>query len=143
MINKKLFLVPLLSLGLAISGPSLAMSHEKNGQMMNNHQCQCKHEKMKKMMDKLNLTEQQKKEMKDIKDKYKDKMKDMRMQKKEMKMQMYDMLSSDKVDESKKKEMVDKMKEMYGEKNQNENGHEKRNDGRFNTRAKEKIRIYG
>lgn len=109
---KKLLLVPALVLSLSTSPIALANIDKNQGE----GSCNCPKMQMKKqMMQELNLTDAQKKQFETIKDETKEQMKSVYDQMKDLRNQIKELVTSDKMDQSKLDELVNKKKELYAE----------------------------
>ncbi len=128
---KKLFLIPAIGLSLLSFGTAQADSH-----MGNQSSCQCSNQpgencncsgpsmpkkgcgcgKMKRDMQSLNLTDEQKTEISNIKQASKAQMKPIYEQMKALKLQMYQLVNTEKMEPAKITPLVDKMKELYAQK---------------------------
>jgi Spy/CpxP family protein refolding chaperone len=105
--NKLSVLLTTVFFSFAISLPVLADSST------NSKSCSCPMMmKTKGMMDKLNLTEEQKNQIMAIKAKYKEQMKSNRAGYTALVSKMHELIKSDKIDESKLEELVNQKKEL-------------------------------
>ncbi|GGI75714.1 Spy/CpxP family protein refolding chaperone [Legionella impletisoli] len=108
--KKSLILLSVLTLTLSFSPMTFAESEMKG-------ECPCKRmEHMKKLTQGLNLTADQKKQIDAIKEDAKKQMMQLHEQKMALKKQFHDLITADKLDESKVDELVNKKKEIYAEK---------------------------
>ncbi|WP_133129272.1 Spy/CpxP family protein refolding chaperone [Legionella yabuuchiae] len=108
--KKSLVLLPILALSLSFSPITYADTQMKA-------ECPCKRmEQMKKITKDLDLTADQKKQIDAIKEDSKKQLMDIHQQMMNLKKQMKDLVTVDKLDESKVDELVNQKKELVAEK---------------------------
>jgi periplasmic protein CpxP/Spy len=127
---KKLLVLPVMAFSFALaSSPVIAcgnMSDKSNCQCAaqskddkksaQNMPCSCKHQKMNKMMESLNLTDDQKTKLDAIKQETKSQMKSLHEQMRSLRTEMKTLVHSDKMDEKKMNALINKKKELVAEK---------------------------
>lgn len=108
--NKITLLLSAFCLSFAVSQPALAYSGDMK-------KCPCPMmKKAKQAYEKLNLTEEQKKQMKAMKEKYKDQMKANREAYKKLMSEKHALIKADKIDTAKMEELINQKKELVAAK---------------------------
>ena len=106
---RKIILLPVLTLALALSSIGFAHAKESGG-------CMCAGKKiMKKWQEKLDLTDAQVKQIKAIKEESWSKLKANYEQMKSLRKEMHTLATSGKMDQNKVNELVNQKKELIGE----------------------------
>ena len=107
---RKIILLPVLAFSLVLSSTAFANMKDYSG-------CMCPSKKvMKKWKEKLNLTEEQTKQIQAVKEEAWSKMKANYEQMQALKKEMHTLVTSDKMDQSKLNDVINKKKELIGEK---------------------------
>lgn len=109
---KKILLLSTIALSLSFSHFASAKMHEKD-----NDTCKCmKKEQMKEMKERLNLTDEQQKQMKVIKEDAKTNLKANYEKMVTIKKDMKNLVVSDSIDEMKLDQLIEQKKELVGQK---------------------------
>ncbi len=103
--NKGIMWISSMALAMFISQPVLADMHPK---------CPCYKDMKEKMMKKLELTDEQKTKLEDVKKQYKDQLKAKHDEMKDLRQQMKDLAKADKLDEAKLDQLISQKKELVG-----------------------------